>query len=305
MSYPGKIGIVSGGNSKSLSLMALQYNRPTNLFNVYTPGSGVQSGGRASNPGIRRALARRAQLYRGTMETPHTGRCKVDCPKINNPDDTSLIYYNNGNSININLLSIFKDGKVDIFNKIFNNSSKIIIQKTPKLTTIYNSNPFTASSQQNTLKQIVLNRNITNIESNTFACYLALETISGISFISEIKSGVFNNCIKLQNFEIVLPMLNYISSGAFVSCLALDNFTISPYLTIQENAFINCLLLNTLLFNSLEGINISKNAFINQSIKKVYFYLKNNTEDDFTIKFPTYYEWFSNHSNITFNFIMN
>tara|TARA_Y100000389_G_scaffold91522_1_gene88123 strand:+ start:14620 stop:14925 length:306 start_codon:yes stop_codon:yes gene_type:complete len=75
MSYPGKIGIVGGGSRKTLSQMALQYNRPTNLFNVYTPGAGVQSGGRASNPGIRRALARRAQLKPGTMDKPHTRRC--------------------------------------------------------------------------------------------------------------------------------------------------------------------------------------------------------------------------------------
>lgn len=75
MSYDGKKGIISGGSGRSLTTFSLQYNRPTNLFNVYTPGSGVQSGGRASNPGIRRALARKAQLNRGKMEAPHTGRC--------------------------------------------------------------------------------------------------------------------------------------------------------------------------------------------------------------------------------------
>ena len=78
MSEYGNRGIVSGGVSRTLSLMALQYNRPTNLFNVYTPGAGVQSGGRASNPGIRSALRRKAQLNRGTMAKPHTGKCCVD-----------------------------------------------------------------------------------------------------------------------------------------------------------------------------------------------------------------------------------
>lgn len=82
MSYPGKIGIVGGGSRKTLSQMALQYNRPTNLFNVYTPGAGVQSGGRSSNPGIRRALARRAQLKPGTMDKPHTGRCGGTCNNL-------------------------------------------------------------------------------------------------------------------------------------------------------------------------------------------------------------------------------
>lgn len=78
MSYPGKIGIVGGGSRRTLSQMTLQ-NKPTNLFNIYTPGAGVQSGGRASNPGIRRALARRAQLKPGTMEKPHTGKYIGSC----------------------------------------------------------------------------------------------------------------------------------------------------------------------------------------------------------------------------------
>ena len=51
MPYSSNNGIIGGGSRKSLSVMSLQYNRPTNLFNVYTPGSGVQVGGRASNPG--------------------------------------------------------------------------------------------------------------------------------------------------------------------------------------------------------------------------------------------------------------
>ena len=81
MSYPGKIGIVGGGTRRTLSQMTLQ-NKPTNLFNIYTPGAGVQSGGRASNPGIRRALARRAQLKPGTMEKPHTGKYSGSCNNL-------------------------------------------------------------------------------------------------------------------------------------------------------------------------------------------------------------------------------
>ena len=69
MSYPVKIGIIGGG-TRTLSQMTWQ-NKPTNLFNVYIPGSGVQSGGRA--------LAHRAQLKPGTMENPQTGKYSGSC----------------------------------------------------------------------------------------------------------------------------------------------------------------------------------------------------------------------------------
>ena len=47
-------------------------NRPTLLYNVYTPGSGVASGG-SSSRSVRHALRRRASgLNRGTMRRPHT-----------------------------------------------------------------------------------------------------------------------------------------------------------------------------------------------------------------------------------------
>jgi hypothetical protein len=82
MPYSSNNGIIGGGSRKSLSVMSLQYNRPTNLFNVYTPGSGVQVGGRASNPGIRRALARRAHLKPGTMDKPSTERCSGLCNNV-------------------------------------------------------------------------------------------------------------------------------------------------------------------------------------------------------------------------------
>ena len=50
----------------------------TNLFNAYTPGSGtVGSNGGGGNNGNRRALARRSQVNKGTMEKPQTGTCNT------------------------------------------------------------------------------------------------------------------------------------------------------------------------------------------------------------------------------------
>ena len=65
----GNNRVTGGGSRISYSLGWLK-NTPTNLFNTYTPGAGNQVGGVASNPGLRRALKRRATLPRGTMEKP-------------------------------------------------------------------------------------------------------------------------------------------------------------------------------------------------------------------------------------------
>lgn len=50
----------------------------SNLVNTYTSGAGVSMGGR-NNIAIKRALARRASLNRGTMENPSTGKCSGIC----------------------------------------------------------------------------------------------------------------------------------------------------------------------------------------------------------------------------------
>lgn len=47
----------------------------TNLFNTYTPGSGVG----ASSISNRRAKLARANLNKGTMENPKTGKCNGFC----------------------------------------------------------------------------------------------------------------------------------------------------------------------------------------------------------------------------------
>ena len=50
----------------------------TNLFSAFTPGSGtLGSNGGGGNNGNRRALARRSQVNKGTMEKPKTGTCNM------------------------------------------------------------------------------------------------------------------------------------------------------------------------------------------------------------------------------------
>ena len=168
MSYPGKIGIVGGGSRKTLSQMALQYNRPTNLFNVYTPGAGVQSGGRASNPGIRRALARRAQLKPGTMDKPHTGRCGGLC-------DKPVVY--NIEIIYLNGITTYYriEGILDTSKPIFNNAKTVTIFS--DVETIYNfflENNFNKKNNGGiifpvyTIENVTIPNSVTNIGNFAF-----------------------------------------------------------------------------------------------------------------------------------------
>ena len=85
--------VVGGGSRLSYSFGWLK-NTPTNLFNTYTPGSGNQVGGVASNPGIRRALKRRATLARGTMEkpAPRTLFCPGELQRQNGSFAGSMIF---------------------------------------------------------------------------------------------------------------------------------------------------------------------------------------------------------------------
>jgi len=72
------VGLVSGagGKRRIIGISTITDGIPTNLFNSYTPGAGTATcNGSRGNNGNRRALARRAQINRGTMNAPHTGRC--------------------------------------------------------------------------------------------------------------------------------------------------------------------------------------------------------------------------------------
>ena len=77
----------------------------TNLFNAFTPGSGtLGSNGGGGNNGNRRALARRSQVNKGTMEKPKTGTCNMPTlsASINIFPPTYLNLSNFQNSLNKN-----------------------------------------------------------------------------------------------------------------------------------------------------------------------------------------------------------
>ena len=257
MSYTTNNGIISGGSRRTLSMMALQYNSPTNLFNVYTPGSGVQSGGRASNPGIRSALRRRAQLNRGTMEKPHTGRCIGFC---NNNDSSKLtiILYLNGTQKQV-LLS----KNVDTYNPIFNNAKKIKFGNgTEKIFSSYNAyNPPTnllnlieviipnsvkeigqlAFINTTSLSSIIIPNSVTTIGFAAFA----LSSLNSINLpsVTTIKGDAFNNCTALKSVN--LPLVTTIEASAFYNCSALNSINLPSVTTIKEDAFVSCTALKS------------------------------------------------------------
>ena len=283
MSYTTNNGIISGGSRRTLSMMALQYNSPTNLFNVYTPGSGVQSGGRASNPGIRSALRRRAQLNRGTMEKPHTGRCIGFC---NNNDSSKLtiILYSNGTQKQV-LLS----KNVDTYNPIFNNAKKIKFGNgTEKIFSSYNAyNPPTnllnlieviipnsvkeigqlAFYYTKLLTSIIIPNSVTTIGNSAFS----LSSLNSINLpsVTTIGTNAFCDCRALKSVN--LPLVTTIENCAFECCSALKSVNLPSVTTIKEYAFFNCTALNSIKLTRDLSLQIGNQAFNNIGSKaKVY-----------------------------------
>ena len=283
MSYTTNNGIISGGSRRTLSMMALQYNSPTNLFNVYTPGSGVQSGGRASNPGIRSALRRRAQLNRGTMEKPHTGRCIGFC---NNNDSSKLtiILYSNGTQKQV-LLS----KNVDTYNPIFNNAKKIKFGNgTEKIFSSYNAyNPPTnllnlieviipnsvkeigqlAFYYTKLLTSIIIPNSVTTIGLGAFA-KSSLNSIN-LPSVTYIGESAFFNCTGLKSVN--LPLVTTIGDYAFHCCSALVTIDLPLVTSIGDCAFDCCSALNSIKLTRDLSLQIGNQAFNNIGSKaKVY-----------------------------------
>ena len=316
MSYPGKIGIVGGGSRKTLSQMALQYNRPTNLFNVYTPGAGVQSGGRASNPGIRRALARRAQLKPGTMDKPHTGRCGGLCD--NNNVSSSSIYCNTCSDMCQGDLYLTEDVnpgdiiiKVNKPNTCFKIGDELciysdypehlIVNGYGSIKTAYPTN--NSHKAGTTLKDISgVSYNISNttydipVSNTTFD----LNDLSNNS--SEITKIIFGSNLKniTNNKNIIFPKLNSLSLSNKITTLGNNVFYNSNLIsvnfsnsltTIGDYAFYNGNLTNIKLPNSL--VTIGGNAFASNNLSANVNIGPNVT----TIG----YNAFSNNSNFIFS----
>ena len=295
MSYTTNNCIISGGSRRTLSMMALQYNSPTNLFNVYTPGSGVQSGGRASNPGIRSALRRRAQLNRGTMEKPHTGRCIGFC---NNNDSSKLtiILYLDGTKKQV-LLS----KNVDTNNKIFHNAKKIKFGNgTETIFSSYNINNNqlpnlfnlieviipnsvkeigkTAFYYTPLLTSIIIPNSVTTIGKHAFALSslnsvnLPLVTTIGhgafagsplnsinLPSVTSIGSNAFYECTSLNSIN--LPLVTSIGCNAFLCCSALVTIDLPLVTSIGSYAFYKCTSLNLIKLTKDLSLDIGTEAF--------------------------------------------
>ena len=267
MSYPGKIGIVGGGSRKTLSQMALQYNRPTNLFNVYTPGAGVQSGGRASNPGIRRALARRAQLKPGTMDKPHTGRCGGLCDKPHKPIVYNIeIIYLDG------ITNYYRiEGILDTSNPIFKNAKSVTIFS--DITRIYNS--YLTNNiidifygiiprPHYTIENIIIPTSVTSISNFTFA-YNQLTSLIIPDSVTTIGEYAFayNNLTSVTIPNSVTTIGEYAFFNNYLTSVNIQN----PVTRIGEYAFSNNYLTSVIIPDYVT--TISDYAFFNNYLTSV------------------------------------
>ena len=134
-----------------------------------------------------------------------------------------------------------------------------------------------AFSNNNTVTYIWIGKNIRTIGENAFSGCSKLSNIDFGSGLQSIGSGAFNNCTDLK--EVVFPdSLTFIggswnsSGGTFYNCTSLENIIVGNGLKVlPENVFNNCISLKTVTFGeALE--TIESYAFDNcYSIADVYY----------------------------------
>lgn len=118
---------------------------------------------------------------------------------------------------------------------------------------------------KDSVKEIVIGKNINKIGNNTFLNCKNLKKIEFGNSVVNIGESAFSGCKSLT--EIKLPnKLKKIGKRAFSSCKNLKQVTIGAGVTlIGEEAFCNCKKLTKVFINSKKVKSVGKNAFKNIS----------------------------------------
>ena len=167
--------------------------------------------------------------------------------KINNLYLPSTIkaFDGNGNVLSFLVGTLYINDLSSLYEiDYINGATNIIADLYDSITTLYS---LYYENERIDITQLTTPDEITKIGENAFAGVESLESISLSSNISEIKSGAFTNCTKLESIN--LDSVNTIGESAFSSCTSLKSVTLSNGITaISKDLFKDC--------RSLERITI-------------------------------------------------
>ncbi len=102
---------------------------------------------------------------------------------------------------------------------------------------------------------------VTEIESNAFKNYLALETVdfSSATNLEEIDDHAFLGCAGLKGVLDLPANIDDIGDGAFKGCNKLTGIKVNGYTEIDDDAFASCSNATTVYLAN--NVTVDKNAF--------------------------------------------
>ncbi len=91
------------------------------------------------------------------------------------------------------------------------------------------------SSQKNEIKQVIIKKGVTNVDSYAFSDCELLESVKIPSSVSIVEYSAFSNCVSLESIS--LPYVKTVESNAFSGCTSLKTITMSRVESIGDGAF--------------------------------------------------------------------